>query len=594
MPALNLDPTETSYPWLRHYDSSVPPHLEYPTDSLGQAFAFSARRYRDRPALDFLGTTLTYAELEDAARKLAAYLKQRGVGVGDRVLLLLPNMPQFVVAGFAIHLIGAVIVPASPLDTAGEVEYKARNSGARFIIFLDLLYDCVRGLRESRSAGENLLGMLSVDIADYLPFLKRQVFRIKKRFLGRALPDYDGARPVCLERYGAVLRRSETLPDTRDARVDSNSLAVILYTGGTTGVSKGVMLTHRALMVNCTQGRRWVGFNESDVILCVLPFFHGFGMSMGMHVGLISGARLILMPKFDAGAVLKHLVRDGVTMFAAVPTMYISLVHHPDFARLKHSRLRGSFVGAAPVPESLKQLFQERTGAVLIEGYGLTETVTANCAAPYEQARRGATPEKSIGIPWPDTEFKIVDPEDPSRELPVDAPGELLVRTPAMMAGYWQNEAATSECLRDGWLHTGDICTRDADGYFYIVDRKKDLIISGGFNVYPTEIEEVLYQHKAIRHACVLGVADEFFGEVPKAFVTLHDGKTLNADELRDFLKERLIKYKVPRHFEFRDELPLSPIGKVLRKQLRADSLRRSTMAGAERGQAKRGDDARG
>lgn len=583
------DSPGTAFPWFAQYDPDVPRRLDYPEGTLADAFLESVERHGDRPALSFLGTTLRYGELADVVYRLASYFKTRGVEPGDRVLLLMPNMPQFVATAFAVHLCGGVVVPASPLDTAAEVEYKARDSGAKLVVFLDLLYESVQRLLESPQPGEEIRGMLAVDVADYLPFIKRQLFRVKKRFLGRRLPDYRMRGTIPLERYGAVLKRSKPLAkDLYKEPREADNLAVILYTGGTTGVSKGVMLSHRAMMVNCTQGRGWVNFNETDVILCVLPFFHGFGMSMGMHVGLLSGAHLILMPKFDCAGVLRHLVRDGVTMFAAVPTMYIALVNHPDFEKLKRSKLRGSFVGAAPVPETLKRTFQERTGGVLIEGYGLTETVTANCAAPYQQARRGESRESSIGVPWPDTEFKIVDPEDPKRELPPDAPGELLIRTPAMMDGYWRNEKATAETIRDGWLFTGDICTRDQDGYFYIVDRKKDLIISGGFNVYPSEIEEVLYQHKAVRQACVLGVPDEFLGEVPKAYITLHESRELEAAELRDFLGERLIKYKVPRHYEFRSELPLSPIGKVLRKQLREESLK--TTATADEG----GADARG
>ncbi len=583
------DSPGTAFPWFAQYDPDIPRRLDYPEGTLADAFLESVERHGDRPALSFLGTTLRYGELADVVYRLASYFKTRGVEPGDRVLLLMPNMPQFVATAFAVHLCGGVVVPASPLDTAAEVEYKARDSGAKLVVFLDLLYESVQRLLESPQPGEEIRGMLAVDVADYLPFIKRQLFRVKKRFLGRRLPDYRMRGTIPLERYGAVLKRSKPLAkDLYKEPREADNLAVILYTGGTTGVSKGVMLSHRAMMVNCTQGRGWVNFNETDVILCVLPFFHGFGMSMGMHVGLLSGAHLILMPKFDCAGVLRHLVRDGVTMFAAVPTMYIALVNHPDFEKLKRSKLRGSFVGAAPVPETLKRTFQERTGGVLIEGYGLTETVTANCAAPYQQARRGESRESSIGVPWPDTEFKIVDPEDPKRELPPDSPGELLIRTPAMMDGYWRNEKATAETIRDGWLFTGDICTRDQDGYFYIVDRKKDLIISGGFNVYPSEIEEVLYQHKAVRQACVLGVPDEFLGEVPKAYITLHESRELEAAELRDFLGERLIKYKVPRHYEFRSELPLSPIGKVLRKQLREESLK--TTATADGG----GADARG
>lgn len=561
-------PQSPRFPWHDRYDPGVPPALDYPDGTLPEFWKTGMRTHENRIALSFMGSDMSYRKLEHSARRLAGFFTQAGLQPGERVLLMMPNMPQFPIAFFAVHLCGGIVVPASPLDTPAEIEYKVRDSEAAFVIFLDLLYNSVAGLEDSDNGP--VRAMIAVDIADYLSFPKSMAFRIKKRFLGRRLPDYKKRRAVPLHRYQKILKHSTALRESADVNVSPESPAAILYTGGTTGVSKGVVLSHRAFLVNCTQGRRWVDFNHNDTILCVLPFFHGFGMSMGMNVGLISGARLILMPRFDAGTVLRHLTRDGVTMFAAVPTMYAALIHHPNFTRLKHSKLRGSFVGAAPVPESLKRIFEERTGAVLMEGYGLTETVTANCVIPYEQARQGLGKVLSIGVPWPDTEFKIVDAEDGVTELAVDVPGELLIRTPAMMSGYWRNEEATNETIRDGWLYTGDICTCDADGYFYIVDRKKDLIICGGFNVYPTEIEEALYQHKKIREACVIGIPDEYMGEVPKAFITMHEGENADAEELHEFLSERLIKYKVPRLFEFRpDGLPKSPIGKILRKELR-------------------------
>ncbi len=545
--------------WRQRYDPGVPHRLEYPARSVTEMLTESVERHAERKALSFMGAALNYARLGDEARRFASALIALGVKPGDRVFVLLANTPHFPVVYYATLLVGGILAPASPLDTPPEIEYKLRHCGARVVVFLDLLYEKVKALR----AGPDLTAFIAADLCDYLPFPKNLLFAVKKRFLGRELPHYDPGSPPLL-RYREQLKFAPLERD-RDAQVDPASPAVILYTGGTTGVSKGVTLSHRALVANVAQAASWTDFNESDVALGSLPFFHGFGLSMGLNMTLLNGAHMILMPRFDPDATLQHMARDGATVFAGVPTMYIALMQHPRFEKLRGSKLRGCFVGAAPVPETLKRQFYEKTGGTLIEGYGLTESVTANCAAPF----RGPKKEKSIGLPWPDMEFRIVDADTGERELGPNQPGELLVRGPTLMSGYWNNPEATAAVIRDGWLYTGDIATYDEDGYFYIVDRKKDLIICGGFNVYPAEIEETLYMHKHVREACVIGAPDAYLGEAPLAFVTLHAGQTPDESELRRFLEDRLIRYKVPRRFLFRDELPKSPVGKILRKELR-------------------------
>lgn len=546
--------------WHKHYDAHVPTQLEYPRQTIPDLFLESCQKHADRPALDFMGKQMHYAELMDQAMRMAGWLHKAGIQTGDRIFLLLPNTPHFAVAHFAAMLLGAVVVPASPLDTAPEVAHKVRDSGARAVIFLDLLFGNIKGLL----ADEKILVFLGADIKDHLPGLKRLLFPIKKRFLKRELPHYDGQRLFSCAR---VLKQAQRLQRTARMHRTADDLAVLLYTGGTTGVSQGVMLSHHAMLNNVRQGRHWVDLKADDVILCVLPFFHGFGMSMGLHMGILNGARLVLMLRFDAGQTIQHFIKDGITVFAGVPTMYIALIGHPQFQKLRGTKLRGCFVGAAPVPESLKKEFKTRTGGTLIEGYGLTEAVTAICAAPY----KGQKKEKSIGIPWPDTEFRLVHAETGEPLEEPDAEGELILRSPTLMQGYWNNPEKTAQTIRDGWLYTGDIARMDRDGFFYIVDRKKDLIISGGFNVYPSEIEEVLFAHPAIRLACVIGVADDFKGEVPRAYVVLHPEKKISVEDLRAHTSDRLIKYKVPRDFIFREDLPTSPIGKVLKKELRRE-----------------------
>jgi len=550
-------------PWLAHYDEGVPEHLDYPDANLPELFAESAARHAGRVALRFMGRSVRYEELKRSVTAIARRLSDLGVAPGDRVLIFFPNTPHFVACYFGVLECGAVAVPASPLDTAPELEHKVRDSGAKVVFFLDLLYDRVEPLL----ALPQVKAFVAADLTDYLPFVKRLLFPLRKRKLAATQPDFDAESKI--ERYRDFVASGLTLPKSDPVRRAGNDLAVILYTGGTTGVSKGVMLSHRALVVNQAMARAWIKIEPSDVFLAVLPFFHGFGLSVALNLSMVSGLTLVLHPRFDPGIVLKDLVHEGVTLFAGVPTMYVALVDHPRFDTLRRGKLRGCFVGAAAAPERLKERFAARSGSVLIEGYGLTEAVTAKTTNPC----RGTKKRRSVGLPWPDVEVLIVDP-DGGEILEAGRDGELLLKSPDLMSGYWKAEAATAEILKDGWLHTGDIAHIDQDGYLFIVDRKKDLIICGGHNVYPTEIEEHLAKLPEVKLSCVVGIADDYMGEVPKAFIVLQPDAELSAARIRAHLEERLTTYKVPRHYEFRDELPTSPIGKVLRKQLRGPGQR--------------------
>ena len=556
---IKADPETLARPWLKHYDPHVPHSLVYPQQSLPELFRASTEKHAGRIAVKFLGKSLSYAQVEKSANAFAAYLASKGIGKGDRVLLMLPNSPHFIIAYYGALKRGAIVVPASPLDTASEAEYKFRNSGAKIIIFLDLLYDKLMELLRT----EPDIPAVAADVGDYLPFPKNLLFRLKKKGLGKILPDFQRA---ATQSYASVLKSFRHAPAITPVPVQGEDPAVIIYTGGTTGVSKGVVLSHHAMVVNMTQAKVWGEIGSDDVGLCVLPFFHGFGMSVGLNLSLTSGGKMVLMPRWDEAQAIGHFEKDGITVFAGVPTMYNAILNHRNFARMKKAKLRGCFVGAAPVPEALKAAFREKTGGTLIEGYGLTESVTAKCANPYH----GPKKEKSIGIPWPDTLMAIVD-ENTGAFLPPGKEGEIILRSPDLMTGYWQNPEATAATIRDGWLYTGDIGKMDEDGYFSIVDRKKDLIITGGYNVYPAEIEEVLYKHPAVLEACVVGVKDDHLGEVGRAFIALKPGSHATADELRAFLWKRLIKYKIPKQYVFRDSLPKSAIGKILRKELRAE-----------------------
>lgn len=551
------DPKSIPRPWLKHYDAHVPETLVYPDATLPELFQASTAKHAHRIAVKFLGKSLTYAQIEKSANAFAGYLSEKGIRKGDRVLLMLPNSPHFIIAYYAILKCGAITVPASPLDTATEVEFKFRNSGAKLVIFLDLLFDKVSGLLHA----DPNLAAVAADVSDYLPFPKNLLFRLKKKSIGKPLPDYTRAS---LSPYASVLKEYRHAVASSVLPIKGSDTAVIIYTGGTTGISKGVVLSHQAMVVNMTQARTWGNLSHEDTGLCVLPFFHGFGISIGLNLSLTSGGKMVLMPRWDEAQAIRHFEKDGITVFAGVPTMYNAILNHKNFAKLKNARLRGCFVGAAPVPEALKKAFKDKTGGTLIEGYGLTEAVTAKCANPY----LGLKKEKSIGIPWPDTLMAIID-EKTGELLPPGNEGEIILRSPDLMTGYWQNPEATAATIKDGWLLTGDIGKMDPDGYFSIVDRKKDLIISGGYNVYPAEIEDVLYKHPAVLEACVVGIKDEHLGEVGRAFVALKPGMQASAEDMRAFLSDKLIKYKIPRQFVFKDVLPKSPIGKILRKELR-------------------------
>lgn len=558
---MKLDPKKMPKPWLKFYDKEVPHSLEYPQESLPELFRKSCEENRHKIALKFLGKSMTYGQIEKSANAMAHFFSDKGISKGDRVLLMLPNSPHFVIAYYGLLKVGAIVVPISPLDTPPEAEYKFENSDSKLIVYLDLLHEKVEGILQKYSA----LTAVVADLSEFLPFPKNHLFRIKKKTLGKPLPNLGRANTFT---FGQVIRQYHGRGEFPQVEIrPKEDPAVIIYTGGTTGVSKGVVLSHFALVVNMTQARYWGHLEKSDVALNVLPFFHGFGLSIGLNLCLAHGGTMILMPKWDAGQALKHFEKDGVTVFAGVPTMYNDMLHHKNFARLRKARLKGCYVGAAPVPESLKQVFHEKTGGILIEGYGLTEAVTAKCANPY----LGPKKEKSIGIPWPDTVMAIVD--EKGNLVKTGKEGEIILHSPDLMMGYWKNPKATKETIRKGWLFTGDVGKMDKDGYFYIVDRKKDLIISGGYNVYPAEVEEVLYSHPAVKEAVVIGVPDERLGEVAKAFIVLKEGQKVTEEDIRQFCKQKLIAYKVPKHVEFRKELPKSPIGKILRKELKKEII---------------------
>lgn len=560
---------EKLLPWTKHYDPEVPLTLVYPKVALSELFQQSVEKYSEAVALIFFGQEMSYRQVGNYVNNLTTALQNIGINQGDRIALLLPNCPQYVICYYAILSIGAVVVPVNPLSTESELLHIFRDGQVRAVISLDLLAGRLESVRLTlHGAGEHhiLEHTFYTALNEFMPFPIKLFYR-----LSRKISDESKARlPHC--KWLKALLNQKPQPFISKKIDIYRDMALLIYTGGTTGKPKGVMLTHQALIANATQGTAWVQMQEDDRLLAVLPIFHGFGMSVCMNAPLISGSSCILIPRFNVEDILKGIHRFHPTLFAGVPTMYIALINNPHLASYTLSSLRGCFVGAAPLAPEVKRRFEELTRGRLMEGYGLTEAVTAICANPYH----GENKAGSIGIPFPDVYIQIRDLETGEKPLQPLEVGEIVVTGPEVMLGYYNQPQETSSALRGGWLYTGDIGYMDEEGYFYIVDRKKDLIITGGYNVYPREVEDVLYQHPVVKEACVLGVPDDYKGELVKAFITLKEDALVEENDIIEFCRKHLLPYKVPQEVEIRPELPMTAIGKILKRALREEG-RRST-----------------
>lgn len=562
----DVEINETPQPWTKHYDSEVALTLDYPKVTLDELFRRSVQNHPKAIAIIFFGLEMSYQRLGRYVNSLSLSLIDIGIHPGDRVALLLPNCPQYVISYYALLSIGAVVVPVNPLSTETELLHIFRDGQVRAAICLDLLAGRLENVRDTcHSAGEHHLleHTFYTALNEFMPFPIKALYRLSRKISREA----KTRLPHC--KWLKVLLHKEPLPHIA-VNIDlQRDTALLIYTGGTTGKPKGVMLSHNALVANARQGVAWVQMREVDRLLAVLPIFHGFGMSVCMNAPLISGASSVLIPRFNVDDILKGINNSHPTLFAGVPTMYIGLINHP---RLKHynlSSLRGCFVGAAPLAPEVKRQFEELTDSKLMEGYGLTEAVTAICANPY----CGINKTGSIGVPFPDVTMRVRDIETGEIDLLPLAVGEIVLKGPDVMLGYYNRPQETTSTLRDGWLYTGDLGYMDQDGYFYVVDRKKDMIITGGFNVYPREVEDVLYQHPAVKEASVIGIPDDYKGELIKAFITLRDGSTVIEPEIIAFCKQHLMLYKVPKQVEIRSELPMTAIGKILKRALREEDI---------------------
>lgn len=541
--------------WLKSYAKGVPANLNYAEQTMPEVLTNTAGKFHNRPALAFFGARLSFEKLEKQVNQLANGLLHMGIKPKDKVAILLPNMPQTVISVYAAWRVGAVVVMNNPLYTDAELEHQLADSEAGFLICLDLLAPRMIALKNKTKIQK----IIVVHIRDYLNFPKKQLFPYIARDKHRKI----NSNPDVLE-WDAFLRSS---PDTHPGvAVGMDDIAALQYTGGTTGVSKGVILTHRNFSANCQQGLSWIPTLKpgKSVVLGTLPIFHAFGL-FAMNMCIFAGFTNVLIPRPEAKTILQAIHKEQVTLFPGVPTMFIGMLNEPSLPKFNLSSLEICISGAAPCPVEVIKKFEEITGAQIIEGYGITEASPATCLNPVG----GVNKPGSIGLPLPDTEVKIVDNKDQNSELGKDDAGEICFKGPQVSHhGYYRMQEETDRTFSDGWLYTGDIAKIDADGYIWIVDRKKDMIIAGGYNVYPRDIEEVLYEHPAIVEACVKGIGDPYRGETVKAYVVTRNGESINETEVISWCKRKLAAYKVPTVVEFMEELPKSAVGKILRKDL--------------------------
>jgi len=549
--------TLPAHPWERAYPPEVDWHAPIPVEPLHRLFDDSAAAHADRPCLDFLGKRMTYREVAAQVDRAAKGFQAMGIGKGTRVGLFLPNTPYYVIAFFAVLKAGGTVVNFNPLYAEREILHQIADSGVETMVTLDLAV--LHGKLLPMLAQTGLKRIVVCKMADILPFPKNWLFPIAKRKELATIPD-DG-RHVPFRTL--LANDGKPAPVAIDPRAD---VAVLQYTGGTTGVPKGAMLTHANLYANAVQCTAWfVGARPGEErMLGVLPFFHVFAMTVVMNLSIKFGAEIVMLPRFDLDQVMQTIHEKKPTLFPAVPTIYTAINHHKDLAKYDLSSIRFCLSGGAPLPVEVKEAFERNTGCVLVEGYGLSESSPVATGNPL----RGVNKPGSIGLPLPGTVIEIVSLEEPRRVLPVGEKGEVCIRGPQVMKGYWNKPHETALTLVDGRLHTGDVGTMDEDGYVFIVDRIKDMILCSGFNVYPRNVEEAIYLHPAVAECVVAGVPDEYRGQTVKAYVKVADGQELTKDELCAFLKDKLSPIEMPKVVEFRDSLPKTMIGKLSRKAL--------------------------
>jgi long-chain acyl-CoA synthetase len=528
--------TQNKFPWLEYYSTGVSANLEYPEISLAQMLENTTEKFPDKVALVFQGINITYSSLLNMVLRLATGLASLGVKKGDRVAIMLPNCPQWVISYFAVLKIGATVVQTNPMYVERELALQLDNCAAETIISMNALYPRI----------ENVLGSSNL-----------------KNVICVAFPGEVG-NPKAIS-FESLLK--ENSPNPPEVVINpKEDIAVLQYTGGTTGVAKGVMLTHSNLLSNVVQTSNWLPLEEGEErFLVVLPLFHVYSMTLNNNVAVFIGGTQYLLPKFDIDTLMKVIDSFKPTIFPGAPTLYIAIINHPKVQEYNLKSIKACISGSAPLPVEVAEHFNQLTGGMVVEGYGLSEASPVTHVNPFSHNVRVGT----IGLPISDTEAKVVDIETGTRELAPGEVGELIVRGPQVMKGYWNMPEDTAHTLKEGWLYTGDIAQMDKDGYFSIVDRKKDTIIAGGFNIYPREIEEVLYAHPQVLETAVIGVPDPYRGETVKAFIVLRPGQQVTKEEITTYCREKLASFKVPQYVDFCESLPKTTVGKILRKALK-------------------------
>ncbi|TYR78603.1 long-chain fatty acid--CoA ligase [Priestia megaterium] len=531
--------------WLASYPEGYTHDVEIPNNSLFDMLKDTAARYPACTATRFYDHALTYRELYHSALAFAGALQEQGIQKGDRVAIMLPNCPQYVIGYFGIVAAGAIVTQVNPMLVEWELKHILKDSEAKAILMLDAFYPKLQAIRNRTD----------IEFA--------VTVNLEKPFVPQA-PD------TAFQHF--IARQHQLQPVEIDPQHD---IAVLQYTGGTTGPSKGAMLTHSNIYTNAVQSYELFK-NEIELgkekCLTVIPLFHVFGMTSCMHLSVLCGNEILLLPRFDLTEVLETIKREQPSIFPGVPTMYVAITNHPNAKDYQIDCIRICNSGSAPMPVELLREFERKTGAKVLEGYGLSEaSPVTNCNPPFAQRKPG-----TVGLGLPNTAYKVVDVATGTKEMPAGELGEVVIKGPQVMKGYWNQPEETANAIRNGWLYTGDIGAIDEEGYLSIVDRKKDMIIASGFNVYPRDIEEVLYEHPDVKEAVVIGVPDQYRGENIKAILVLKEDKALSEDEIISYCRNHLAAYKIPRIVEFRSELPKTNVGKILRRALREEVLKSS------------------
>ncbi|UOR11985.1 AMP-binding protein [Halobacillus amylolyticus] len=546
-------------PWHKNYPPEIPVTMQYDKRPLHRFLEESSTLYGEKKALHFMGKEMTFSEVFKETQLFASYLQKLGIEKGDRVSVMLPNCPQSVIAYYGILMAGGIVVQTNPLYMERELDYQLKDSGAKMIVCLDVLYPKVANVKPNTS----LEHVIVTGIKDYLPFPKNKLYPFIQRRQYQLLVKPEQSHDTHL--WKNILKNSsgQVSPVDIDPVED---LALLQYTGGTTGYPKGVMLSHYNLVANTQMSMAWMYKSQKgqEVVLAILPFFHVYGMTSVMNLSVMMGSKMILMPKFEPEDVLKAIEKQKPSLFPGAPTIYIALLNHPDLKKYDLSSIEACISGSAPLPVEVQENFEKITGGKLVEGYGLTETSPVT----HSNFIWGNRVNGSIGVPWPDTDAKIYNMET-DEEVELGEIGEIVVKGPQVMRGYWNRKEDTDQVLStEGWFRTGDMGYMNETGYFYVVDRKKDMILAGGFNIYPREVEEVLYEHEAVQEAVIIGVPDAYRGETVKAFIVKKQNMDVTEEDLNKFCRDNMAAFKVPRIYEFREELPKTAVGKILRRTL--------------------------